>query len=186
MRGSIEAKISLGFLLAAVLIIVMGFGFYRGVQEFLASDGAVKHSQLVIEQAGEVFSTLKDAETFQRGFSMSGDDAYMVPYTKSVAHVPVAAANLLGSVSDNPKQAAYARELAQVAKARLAIAEQRIAERRQYGIGALTPRYLSHRGMELMDTARQLTQTIIDEEHTIPNERTAMRQRHFYAVLFAF
>ena len=186
MRGSIETKISLGFFLAAVLVLVMGYGFYQGVREFLQSDGGVAHSHLVLEKAEDVLSTLKDAETDQRGFSMSGDESFIANYTKTTARLPGLLEELSRLVDDDKAQSGHARELAQAVKSKLAITDQHIAERRQYGTAALSPHYLNNHGTEAMEAVHRLVQTITDTEHGILNGRSSVRQQHFYLALFAF
>ncbi len=186
MRGSIEAKITLGFLLAAMLVLIMGYGFYRGVRGFWESDGGVKHSELVVGQADEVLSTLKDVETCQRTFSMSGEELPLASYKKSVALLPDLLEQMAASVKDEPGQRARVGELAKAVKSKVAVTDQRIAERRQFGVGALTPKYLNHQDSETMAEARKLKDTITAEEHRILNEQAALRQKHFRTVLFSF
>jgi CHASE3 domain sensor protein len=69
------------WLAALLLLIAMGMAFtfwsYHQIEE--ASDHR-RNSRDVIEAADGVLSDLKDAETSQRGYSLTGDEAYLQPY----------------------------------------------------------------------------------------------------------
>ena len=47
MAGSIERKLTIGFFSATLLILSMGYGFYREVKGFLASDRWVELSSTI-------------------------------------------------------------------------------------------------------------------------------------------
>ena len=44
---------------------------------------AVTHTYMVLERLAALLSVLKDAETGQRGFVITGDEAYLEPYVKA-------------------------------------------------------------------------------------------------------
>jgi hypothetical protein len=52
-----------------------------------ASASVVQHTYRVIGAADELLSTLKDAETGQRGYLLTGDPAYLAPYEDAAARV---------------------------------------------------------------------------------------------------
>ncbi len=91
---------------------------------------------------------------------MSGDESFLAAYTRVVERLPGQIDALEKSVADNAEQMVRARALVDAVKAKLAIIAQRIAERQQLGAAALTPRYLNHRGAELMEAAQGAAQTL--------------------------
>ena len=186
MRGSIAAKISLGFLLAAASLLIVGWNFYRGAKEFLQSDGGVRHSQLVVEQTNEVFSLLKDAETNQRAFSMTGEETYAEPYNESVRRLPEALNRLLASVNADPARTQQVKELSEAVKAKLLVTDQHVAERRQLGARALDPQRLNHRGKAAMDKVREVAGRILEDERQVLNSRLAVREGHVRSGMIAF
>lgn len=72
------AAISLAVTLVAVLF--MGGLSYNTIQRFLRNDARVTRSHQVLEAIQAVLSDLRDAETGQRGFLLTGSPAYLQPY----------------------------------------------------------------------------------------------------------
>jgi len=66
-----------GTALLVALVVVASFWFFRQADEATA---ARKHARIVILSANYLLSELKDAETGQRGYLLTGDDAFLEPY----------------------------------------------------------------------------------------------------------
>ena len=64
----------------------------------------VSHTLVVRQQASEMFTLLLDAESGQRGFVASRQDAFLEPYTQGIADLPAASDALRVLVSDNRAQ----------------------------------------------------------------------------------
>ena len=68
-------------LAGAALLVALGVGVsfwaFRQIQD---AAEARKHASAVINRGNEFLSELKDAETGQRGFALTGDDAFLEPY----------------------------------------------------------------------------------------------------------
>src|SRR5579863_7688721 len=70
------------FALGATLVVlaVIGILSYQTTQHFLKNDAMVEHTHQVVETLQLVMSDLKDAETGQRGYLLTGDPSYLQPY----------------------------------------------------------------------------------------------------------
>ena len=66
-----------GVILMVSLEVVMSFWSFRQIQD--ASD-ARKHYYQILNNANQLFSDLKDAETGQRGYLLTDDEKYLGPY----------------------------------------------------------------------------------------------------------
>src|ERR1017187_2639788 len=66
-----------GSALLAILVVILSFWSFRQIEE--ASE-ARKHSHLILIGADDLLSALKDAETGQRGYLLTGDEAFLAPY----------------------------------------------------------------------------------------------------------
>jgi len=66
-----------GLLIAAMMVVGGSFWSFRQIKE--AAD-ARKNTFVVIQSADELLSALKDAETGQRGYLLTGDRAFLEPY----------------------------------------------------------------------------------------------------------
>lgn len=55
---------------------------------FGAASQAVEQTRQLQEHTENLLSTMKDAETGQRGFLLTGDDQYLAPYNVAVTAAP--------------------------------------------------------------------------------------------------
>lgn len=97
-------KIALGFAVAIALLAIIGAVSYRSVESLTASSYAVKRSHEVLEHIEGVLSAMKDAETGQRGFVITGEDPYLDPYRAGTVNAPRLLDELAGLTADNPQQ----------------------------------------------------------------------------------
>ncbi|MES2809938.1 MAG: CHASE3 domain-containing protein, partial [Bacteroidota bacterium] len=93
-----------GYGFSIIMLILVGFISYRTVEALLDSNTAVTHSSLVIQKIEKTLSVMKDAETGQRGYLLTGRDLYLEPYNGAVKE----ALNLIAEAErltvDNPTQ----------------------------------------------------------------------------------
>lgn len=80
----------------------------------------------MIEQNQALFSLVQDAETGQRGYLISQNLAYLVPYRQAERRIPKAQADLAALVADSPAQSARVRDLNQSVSRRLAILDSSV------------------------------------------------------------
>ena len=65
-----------------------GIVSYRCIAALTQTSYLVTHTHLVLEHLTTAVSLLKDAETGQRGFVITGDDAYLEPYQHALTGIP--------------------------------------------------------------------------------------------------
>ena len=72
---------TLTWLAGALLLIAAGIAFmFWSYQQITAAASQRQHTRIVISMANDLLSGLKDAETGQRGYALTGNGAYLVPY----------------------------------------------------------------------------------------------------------
>ena len=79
---------------------------------------ALRQSEAVVEQLNAVMTAVRDAETSQRGFLLTGEERYLAPYAGAKAALPAALEALrrmlpAGSPQAEPPRARWRREAAQ-------------------------------------------------------------------------
>jgi PAS domain S-box-containing protein len=117
-KHSLRNLIVIGFgLLIAVLIAGAMLG-YSSAQRLADNVQSVSHSHAVIGELEELLSTLKDAETGQRGFLLTEDERYLQPYDEALKRVQTGIARLQELTSDDAEQ-----------QARLAALEPKVGQR---------------------------------------------------------
>src|SRR5215217_7677722 len=80
-----------GFLVAVIAVAAIAVVTWRSLQSREDAAARVNHTLSVIERLEALSSSLKDAETGQRGFLLTGEERYLDPYT-------VARASLAGQI----------------------------------------------------------------------------------------
>jgi two-component system sensor histidine kinase/response regulator len=171
----LERKLGVSFVCAAVLVVAIGLGFYRAASEFLSTDGWVEHTHLVSGLISEISVTIKDLESNQRGFSITGDAAYLGTLQADQNALRSKLQRLESLVTDNPAQEARAHGLEAAIGRRVAIILQRINERQQLGAAALEPRYITTAGRDAMVAVDKLVTEMQETENGLLRERENRR-----------
>src|SRR5258707_9361644 len=84
MKWTIGTKIGGGFALALAALLIIGVVSYRSTTGLIETAGLVDHTHLVLENLEQLLSTMKDAETGQRGFVITGEERYLDPYNTAL------------------------------------------------------------------------------------------------------
>ena len=90
MKWSVGSKIGGGFAVAFAALIVVGATSYLSTRKLLDTSQWVSHTHQVLEKLEGVLSLLKDAETGQRGYLLTGEDHYLEPYNARTRRAPQA------------------------------------------------------------------------------------------------
>jgi len=108
---TVKERTRVGLLAAAVIFIGIGAGVLYGAQRLIADARLVAHSNEVIGRLGELEARLRDAESAQRGYLITGGVEYLADYRSSRERVPALVADVADLVADNPAQARLASRL---------------------------------------------------------------------------
>ena len=80
MKWSIGNKIASGFGLALAVLLVVGAVSYDSTTKLSSSADWVRHTHEVLAGLDELLSAMKDAETGERGYVITGESPYLEPY----------------------------------------------------------------------------------------------------------
>jgi signal transduction histidine kinase len=145
----------------------------------------VRHSEAVLANTSSAFSRLQDAETGQRGYLITGDEAYLEPYRNSRDSVALELSRLRTLTSDNERQQAVLKLLVPVAARRLARIDSTIVLRRRGDVVGAAALVHEGKGKQLMDSARALFGELRKEERRLLDERSAREQSDQETLKFA-
>jgi PAS domain S-box-containing protein len=123
-----------------------------------------RHARSVLDSNETLLSAVKDAETGQRGFLVTGDKKYLEPYHQALALIPGALNQLTTLTQDDPAQADRLKHLAPLVSENLADLEQAIEIMQSRGIAAAADFVRTDRGKRAMDQIRDLSAAIKSEE----------------------
>jgi two-component sensor histidine kinase/CHASE3 domain sensor protein len=160
-----------GVLLSLILVILAGAAALVLVQGMDRQNADVQHSYEVRNQARELTIALSEAQSSQRGYVLTGDEAYFEPYRRATAAVQTRLATLTALTSDNPAQAAslasmsgaIGTALAELQRTLDLVESGRTAEARQL--------VQSGSEVELLNELRRTLEQFINEENTILLDR---------------
>ncbi len=85
MKWTIGTKIGTGFALALLALLLVGIVSYRSTNVLITSSQSVAHTHEVLERLRLLLATLRDGESGQRGYLITGEDPYLEPYTTAKA-----------------------------------------------------------------------------------------------------
>jgi BASS family bile acid:Na+ symporter len=172
-RAAVRPVLSFGLALAAGAVVAAACGSYYGVRGLADTHRQVVHTHEVLTVVRETMSLLKDAETGQRGFLITGDPKYLDPYRTAVAQVRGGVGRLRELTADNAAQQARVDALDRLVGTRLAELDETIALRRDAGFEAAKRVVVEDRGKNLMDEVRRLTGAMEAEEQDLLERRAA-------------
>lgn len=156
-----------GFIAATSILIFAGVGSYRNTVRFSEAAEWRKHTYEVLGSLDEAVARLVDAETGQRGYLLTGDDAYLAPHGAAVKKIDQIIAHLKDLTADNPNQQQRIQKLEPIVDKKLAELQLTIDLRRDKGLVAALPIVLEGSGQHWMDQIRLLVAEMTDEENKL-------------------
>ena len=161
--------------LAILILVVESALFYTIWTNLGARVQSTLHAHEVLEQIEALQSEMKDAETGQRGYLLTGKEEYLAPYATAVESIPVQVAQLRQLTSDNQRQQAQIWNLQSLITAKLAELSETLALRRTAGAGQALAAVSSDRGKLMMDGIRVVVQAMRANELSLLDQRNKDR-----------
>jgi methyl-accepting chemotaxis protein len=148
------------------LLLLLGIGVvaYRSISSLTSTNHLVAHTQQVLEHIAAVLSLMKDTETGQRGYIITGDEAFLEPYKTGTAGVPSAVKELRQLTADNPNQQARLDKAELLIATKLAELKQTVDLRRNVSLEEAVKVVRAGEGKKQMDDLRAVLHQIEQEE----------------------
>lgn len=162
-----------GFVVAAAIMLVVGWESYRDTLRVTEAAEAREHSFEIRGLLTDLAARLLDAETGQRGFLLTGNDAYLEPYRSAIKSLDQSLGELKSATADNPYQQKHIPELDQLIEKKLAELQRTIDVRKEKGLAAANAVVLSGEGKRWMDQIRAILADMEQEQNHIGALRTA-------------
>jgi len=157
-------RLLLGIAMAILAIVLIAALSMRAISEQDRNRSQTLHTMNVAAAISLVMSELKDAETSQRGFLLTGREDYLEPYNTARVRLSTDIERLRAMLADDPEQAQRGESLRMVALERLAELQRVIDLQRDNGQDAAIDRVLLGRGKQLMDQAREIGTALTGHE----------------------
>jgi CHASE3 domain sensor protein len=148
-------QIALGFGLSVFILLIVGAVAYRSTDVLVDNNASVAHAHVVLEDLSQLLSLMKDTETGQRGFVITGDEAYLEPYAAALTRVRTTLDNLRVLCGNSPQQLRRLDEAEPLIAGKLAELKRTIELRRSQGFEATQKVIQSNEGKKAMDELRK-------------------------------
>jgi len=162
--GGIPTRALLGFLATLAVLGIGGLYGFTSVRHLAEYHAEVRDVHDLIVGLESLLSTLKDAETGQRGYLLTGDAKYLQPYYVALGRVRADLAGIDAGTAANPAQHASATALQQVIEAKLTELAGTITLDEQGDHAGALAVVRSDSGKALMDHSRMIVATMQDAE----------------------
>ena len=164
-------KIAAGFALSFALLAAIGAIAYRSITVLSRTSYSVAHTHVVLEHIAGVLSLLKDAETGQRGYIITGDESFLDPYRGAGAATATTVDELRELTSDNPAQQKRLGQAESLIAAKLAEMKRTIEMRRNRDVEQATKALQTGVGKKIMDDLRRILAEMERDERDLLKQR---------------
>lgn len=176
-----ELSLTVGLLFIAILI---AYAFYT-IRLNSENNQWVRHTNEVLRESDALLSAMKDAETGQRGFILTGEKVYLEPFNSASQSTKEIHSRLKLLTSDNPAQQERLEKMEDIIEQKFKELEETIQLRQEAGMEAALEVVKTNKGKQLMGDFRELISLFQLEENTLLQKRTEEANTSTSYMLFA-
>ena len=173
----------IGLAAGVLFFLLSGYNARRNTEALRNGFKQVTHTHDVITALERVVTLMKDAETGQRGFVITGDENYLQPYHASKRSLEAEMNGLRELVADSIVQQRFLGEVDVLVTAKMQELAETIDVRRTAGFEPAQAMIVTNRGKLTMDDLRAKITAMEDEENRVRQQRiVAMEDAHRIAI----
>lgn len=165
MRGTISAIT--GILVPLVALLIFGYVSYQYTTETGVDESWANHTILVLQKIEHLFLILKDSQSAQQEYLLSGNESYLTPYTTTLSEYKMDLAELRQLTSDNPVEQENLNKLEPLIKDGLAHEGYVIDVRRNQDAETAEMKINNDTGQANMEEIRKIVTNMTDEENSL-------------------
>lgn len=168
----LKARTQTGLSIAALIFAAIGIGVVLGAQRLIKDFEWVSHTNAVIGRLDELEAGLRDAESAQRGYLLTGDTDYLADYRNARDLLPRSYERLASLTADNPRQSTRAKILQSQIELRVAQMDETLKRYASDGLAAAQNAF----GDEVIDVSsaiRKQKAQMVEVERALLAERDA-------------
>ncbi|MEH2336991.1 response regulator [Nostoc sp.] len=171
-RKQFFKRVAGGFGLASAILVLIGVISYQNTRILIDTKNQVQRTQEKINKLEELLSDMKDAETGQRGYILTGQESYLEPYQAVVGNIDQKIAELKDLIIDQPSQQQQFATLESLIAAKLAILKKTIYLRQNQGFDAALQVIQTNQGKYLMDNIRKVIHEIENQDKRLLQQQS--------------
>jgi len=170
MVNTFKRNILLGLGISLAALIISSAASYISIGKLVDSEAWVEHTSEVIQGLDNIISRIKDAETGQRGYLLTGESVFLDPYKGSKDDVLTYFDRVQLLTADNPEQQKDFPELEKLINDKFKFIDKTIADKKR-GIPPTISTLLA--GKKIMDQIRSRIVTMEQREQKLMISRTS-------------
>ena len=165
-----KRNLLIGFGFSLLILIISSIISYISINQLIDSQRWVEHTTQVKLGLDQLISRMKDAETGQRGFLLTGEETFLEPYNGARSEVMELIANTQMLTRDNDTQQRDFPFLEKLISDKFNLIAGSIRDKKQ-GIPPTSSALL--KGKAVMDSVRVIVATMIKRENKLMITRNA-------------
>ncbi len=177
---------------AFILILIVFVAFaavnaavsYRLTLRLIENERWVSHTHEVLTEIEGTLSAIKDAETGQRGYLLTGDESYLDPYKTGIVEARQHLDSLHRLTADNPHQQRRLAELEPLIATRLQRLREGLDAYRAGGPAVARTIVLAGHGQQAMNEIRWKIAQMTNEETSLLDQRSRVARASGRAALW--
>lgn len=169
MKFPVKKLITLGFAVSVIALTLTGWFSYRLTQRATATLDTVAHTQEVIGMLEAVNGSLREVESEQRGYLLTGQPGFLTTRTNAIAALEEDFLQLRQLTRDNQNHQSALLKLEALLVERLNLADDRIVLYQQQGPAAVVA--TTGTGEAFMKQIRRVLDEMRAEENSLLNRR---------------
>jgi PAS domain S-box-containing protein len=174
----LPGRIDRALLILVVFILTgMGVSSYKSWRRTLEMMEQWSRARQLFTRTNDLISALKDAETGERGYVLTGVESYLEPYRQAKAAIPRLITDVEESAGNEEPFAGEAKLLRKFSQDKLAELEAAIDVRREKGLHAAIELMSTHAGKVAMDSIRTVGEDMTSRETDLLAARRLAAER---------
>ncbi|MEG2312719.1 CHASE3 domain-containing protein, partial [Brevundimonas sp.] len=166
-----ESWAALGLAIVLAFFCTTSLIAYMNIQVLRTNNQQIMHTHRVIVGIDGLMTTMLDAETGQRGYLLTGNPSYLMPYERAAQGVEERLSELADLTKDNPTQTAHLNQARTHVSIRMAELNNALQAQRQRGVSGAVELLNSNRGKSEMDAIRAIVSDMQLEEQQVREVR---------------
>ncbi|HET8903623.1 MAG TPA: ATP-binding protein [Saccharospirillum sp.] len=154
---------ALAFGFALLIVVLIAIENDRTNQELLTVNDSVTDIYVTVTELQSLFSLLQDLESGERGYLLTGNEAYLEPYQVALAGIERQYQTVAEHLDALPGARQFPVQLDQLIDRKLEIATANVAIRKNEGLAAAQRQLMSGEGKAAMDAIRDLVRRMESE-----------------------
>lgn len=164
MKWSLNWKVTAGLAAALAVLAIVELVSLRSTDRLVDTSREIVHAQHVLDSLETIMATIDDAETGQRGYLLTGEKSYLLPYESASIHLPGILGTLRNLTANDPEQWNNFQRLSSLTKEKLRELTETIRLRKDNKRAEVSRIVLSNRGKQEMDSIRAVIARMEERE----------------------